>query len=104
MRWLSRLFRNKPPAAPEEVGTGVLFGLDPPEGCQFKVDEGSDGDFWHVQIMRDGQAIGRGCESTKWCGSDRAAILRAAREAMGKADRKAARAELVGMYPPKRTP
>jgi hypothetical protein len=105
MRWLDRLFSSKAEPTPEAAGGGVLFGLDPPPGCQFDVSA-SPADWWHVEIVGPGVSdLGvRSAYKVYWAGSDKEAIICAAKQALACHARNQGMADLIGLYPPKRTP
>lgn len=87
--------------APSDLD-GVLFGLDPPDGCHFQV-EFSGYQWWHVRIMRGQETIGHGCEGLSYVGEDdEKAIVSAAKDALTAVARKERTKELEGCYPPKR--
>lgn len=104
MNWLNkRLFRKMAAHEPASEGGGVLFGLDPPEGCQFDVFC-HNGLSWHVRIVRGGESLAHACELLSCAPVAKDAILRAARAALERYAVQAEATELQGLYPPKRTP
>lgn len=100
MNWLRNLFAK--PAG------GVLFGLDPPNGCHFEVSC-HENRSWHVRIVRWGTDLAHECELIRG-EADEVLILSAAKKALaayenrGEAEaRKRVVRNLEGSYPPKRT-
>ena len=96
-------FRKAPAQAVEQAG--VLFGLDPPKGCNFKLEYApSNPPAWFASIERNGERLAWECALLEFNGnSDERAIKEAARKAIAAFGRLEIIASLEGCYPPKRT-